>query len=74
MPRKLISEQSLVSDRWISFDPLDDEIIERLFKKDIREGEEKLALAVLESAVEDFPKYVLSKKKGSYSKRPKSGF
>ena len=61
MPRKTISEQVLVSDRWISFDPLDNEIIERLLKKDIREGEEKLALAVLESAVEDFQKYVLSK-------------
>jgi hypothetical protein len=61
MPRKFISEQSLVTDRWISFDPLDNEIIERLFKKDIREGEEKLALAVLESAVEDFQKHVLSK-------------
>jgi len=60
VPRKTISEQALVNDRWISFDPLDNEIIERLFKKDIREGEEKLALAVLESAVEDFQKYVLS--------------
>ena len=60
MPRKT-TEQALVNDRWISFDPLDNEIIERLFKKDIREGEEKLALAVLESAVEDFQKYVLSK-------------
>src|SRR5215510_1060911 len=61
MPRKFIYEQSLVTDRWISFDPLDNEIIERLFKKDIREGEEKLALAVLESAIEDFQKYVFSK-------------
>ena len=61
MPRKFISEQSLVTDRWITFDPLDNEIIERLFKKDIREGEEKLALAVLESAIEDFQKYVFSK-------------
>src|SRR5262245_25620137 len=61
MPRKFISEQSLMTDRWISFDPLDNEIIERLFKKDIREGEEKLMLAVLESAIEDFQKYVFSK-------------
>jgi hypothetical protein len=61
MPRKIIPEQALVSDRWISFDPLDNEIIERLFKRNIREGEEKLALAVLESAVEDFQKHVLSK-------------
>ena len=61
MARKITYEQALVTDRWISFDPLDNEIIERLFKKDIREGEEKLALAVLESAVEDFKKHVLSK-------------
>jgi hypothetical protein len=61
MARKITYEQALVTDRWISFDPLDNEIIERLFKKDIREGEEKLALAVLESAVEDFQKHVLSK-------------
>jgi hypothetical protein len=60
MPRTFTSQQSLVTDRWFSFDPLDNEIIERLFKKDIREGEEKLALAVLESAVEDFQKYILS--------------
>jgi hypothetical protein len=50
-----------MTDRWISFDPLDNEIIERLCKKDIREGEERLALAVLESAIEDFQKYVLSR-------------
>jgi hypothetical protein len=61
MARKVSYEQALVTDRWISFDPLDNEIIERLFKKNIREGEEKLALAVLESAVEDFQKHVLSK-------------
>src|SRR5262245_47692249 len=61
MPRKSISEQSLTTDRWISFDPLDNEIIERLFKKSIREGEERLMLAVLESAVEDFQKYVLAR-------------
>ena len=61
MPRKFISEQSLVTDRWISFDPLDDEIISKLFKKDIREGEEKLMLAVLADAIEDFKKYAFSK-------------
>jgi len=61
MPRKFISEQSLVTDRWISFDPLDDEIISKLFKKDIREGEEKLMLAVLADAIEDFKKHVFSK-------------
>src|SRR5262247_4910167 len=61
MPRKFISEQSLVTYRWISFEPLDDEIISKLFKKDIREGEEKLMLAVLVDAIEDFQKYVFSK-------------
>src|SRR5215510_3369864 len=61
MPRKSISEQSLTTDRWISFDPLDNEIIEKLFNKNIREGEERLALAVLESAIEDFQKYFLSR-------------
>jgi hypothetical protein len=64
MPRKFISEQSLVTKRWITFDPLDNEIIERLFKKGIREGEEKLMLAVLESAVEDFQKYVFARHAG----------
>ena len=61
MLRKTISERSLGADMWISFDPLDGEIIERLSKKDIREGEEKLMLAVLASAIEYFRKYVLSK-------------
>ena len=61
MFRKNISDQSLGTDRWISSDPLDNEIIERLFKKDIREGEEKLMLAVLASAIQYFQKYVLSK-------------
>ena len=40
-----------MTDRWISFDPLDNETIERLFKKDIPEGEEKLMLAVLADAI-----------------------
>jgi hypothetical protein len=61
MFRKNNSEQSLGTDRWISSDPLDNEIIERLVKKDIREGEEKLMLAVLASAIQHFQKYVLSK-------------
>ena len=51
----------LGTDRWISSDPLDNEIIEVLFKKDIREGEEKLMLAVLSDAIEQFQKHVLSK-------------
>src|SRR5262245_23463234 len=61
MSRKFISEQSLVTDRWIAFDPLDNEIIAKLFKKDIREGEEKLMLAVLADAIDDFKKHAFSK-------------
>src|SRR5262249_14744809 len=61
MPRKFTYEQSLVTDRWISVDPVDTEIIAKLFKKDIREGEEKLMLAVLADAIDDFKKHVFSK-------------
>jgi hypothetical protein len=60
MPRKVTYEQTLGTDRGISFDPLDNEIIEKLFKKDIREGEEKLLLAVLADAIEHFQKHVVA--------------
>jgi len=40
-------------------DPANEEIIQRVYKKSIRADEERLMLAVLESAVEDFQKYVL---------------
>ena len=43
-------------------DPADIGLIESVYKKNIREGEERLMLAVLESAVEDFQKYVLARK------------
>ncbi len=50
------------SDGWASLDPVDTGIIERLYKKQIREGEEALMLAVLDNAVECFQKYVLSQR------------
>jgi len=56
MLRKFIFHRGLVTDGCVSVDPLDGEIIERLFKKDIREGEEKLLLAVLADAIEHFQK------------------
>jgi hypothetical protein len=62
MLRKTISNQSLGTDRWLSVDPLDSEIIDRLLKKDIREREEKLMLAVLADAIKHFQKYVLARK------------
>src|SRR4030095_16961434 len=61
MPRKVTYEQALVSHCWVALDPADTGVIEKLFKKDIREGEERLMLAVLENAVEDFQKYVLAR-------------
>jgi hypothetical protein len=62
MLRKFIFHPSLVTDGWISIDPVNDEIIQGVYKKTIREGEERLMLAVLESAVEDFQKYVIARK------------
>ena len=62
MARKVTYEQALVAHGWVALDPADTGVIEKLFKKDIREGEEKLMLAVLENAVEYFQKYVLARK------------
>jgi hypothetical protein len=61
MPRKVTYEQALVAHGWVALDPADTGVIEKLFKKEIREGEEKLMLAVLSDAIEIFQKYVLSK-------------
>jgi hypothetical protein len=62
MPRKVTYEQALVAHGWVALDPADIGVIEKLFKKDIREREEKLMLAVLANAVEYFQKYVLARK------------
>ena len=62
MLKKAYPERSVVSDGWISLDPADIGLIESVYKKNLREGEERLMLAVLESAVEDFQKYVLARK------------
>ena len=60
MRRKATYDQGQVTDGWISIDPADAGTIERVYKKDIREGEEKLMLAVLQDAVECFQVYVLA--------------
>src|SRR4029077_17551802 len=60
MLRKPVAVQSLGIDRGIS-DPLDSEIIRKLFKKDVREGEEKLMLAALRDAIDKSQKHVLAK-------------
>jgi hypothetical protein len=61
MLRKFTCGHRLITDGGGSRDPADDEIIQGVYKKSIREGEERLMLAVLESAVEDFQKYVLAR-------------
>ena len=44
-------------------EPTDDGIIEDLSKTNIREGEKRLMLALLENAIEDFQKYALANDK-----------
>ena len=61
MLRKATYELRMVTDGWLSIDPADEAILEGVFKKNIREGEEKLMLAVLESGVEDFEKYIFAR-------------
>jgi hypothetical protein len=61
MAKKLICNHGLGTDGWVSLDPADLGLIEGAYKKNLREGEERLLLAVLESAVEYFQKYVLSR-------------
>jgi hypothetical protein len=61
MLKKPIHEKAFGTDGWFSFDPADTGFIEAVYKKTLREGEERLMLAVLESAVEDFQKYVLAR-------------
>jgi hypothetical protein len=62
MLKKAYVERCVVTDGWISLDAADIGLIESVYKKNLREGEERLMLAVLESAVEDFQKYVLARK------------
>lgn len=62
MLRKAYAERGMVTDGWISLDPADIGLIESVYKKNLREGEERLMLAVLENAFEYFQKYVLARK------------
>ena len=45
---------------WNIIDPTDEGILENLSKQVIRDGEKALMLAILENAIEDSQKYVLS--------------
>ena len=41
-------------------EPTDSSVVDNVFKRSIRDGEERLMLAVLENATEDFQKYLLA--------------
>jgi hypothetical protein len=64
MLRKVYAERGMVTNGWVSLDPADMGIIEAVYKKTLREGEERLMLAALENAVEYFQKYVLARNPG----------
>jgi hypothetical protein len=64
MLRKAYVERCMVTGGWISLDPADMGLIEAVYKKTLREGEERLMLAVLENGVEYFQKYVLARNPG----------
>jgi hypothetical protein len=61
MLRKASYDHRMITEGWVSIDRADEAILEGVYKKNIREGVERLMLAVLESAVEDFQKYVLAR-------------
>ena len=63
MLKKAYSERVMVSDGgWVSLDAVDLSLIEAVYKRTIRDGEERLMFAVLENAVECFQKHVLARK------------
>jgi hypothetical protein len=62
MLKKVYAERVVATDGgWVALDAADLSLIESVYKKNLREGEERLMLAVLESAVEDFQKYIFAR-------------
>src|SRR5262245_57386103 len=61
MLKRVCAERGNVTSGWVSLDAADLGLIESVYKKTIRDGEERLMLAVLENAVEYFQKYVLAR-------------
>src|SRR4030095_3485774 len=61
MARKVSHEKALVAHGWVALDPADIGLIEAVYQKTLRERDERRMMAVLESAVEDFQKYVLAR-------------
>lgn len=44
-------------------EPTDSGVVDQVFKRSLRDGEQRLMLAVLENATEDFQKYLLASDK-----------
>lgn len=65
-----------MTDGWVSVESAHAGIIEAVHKRNVREGEERLLLAILENAVEYFQNYELARKPSGkkYFKKQKSGF
>jgi hypothetical protein len=61
MLKKVCVGKGMVTGGWVSLDPADMGLIESVYKKNLREGEQKLMLAVLQDAVEYFQKYFLAR-------------
>lgn len=51
-----------MTDGWVSVDPAEARLTEAVHKRNVREGEERLLLAILENAVEYFQNYELARK------------
>lgn len=64
MLKKAYAENGMVTDGWVSVDPTDTELVKAVYRRTIRDGEERLMLAVLENAVEYFQKYVVARNPG----------
>jgi hypothetical protein len=62
MLKKALHEKAFGTDGWFSFDPADIGFIEAVYKKTLREGEERLMFAVLENAVECFQNNVFARR------------
>lgn len=54
---------SIINSQLAIVEPTDDGLLENLARKSIRDGEERLMLAVLESATKDFQKYINARDK-----------
>jgi hypothetical protein len=48
MLKRACIEGGTLTNGWVSLDPTDMDFIEAVYKKNLREGEERLMLAVLE--------------------------